>query len=45
MDRGRLLGDSVALTRYGAIRIVVPSRIRSVTAAAAASAISGSMFG
>ena len=36
------LAISAPLTREGAIRMVVASRIRSVTAAAAASAISGS---
>jgi hypothetical protein len=37
-----LLASSAALARLGAIRMLVVSRIRSVTAAAAASAISGS---
>ena len=36
------LATSAALARYGAIMIAVASRIRSVTAAAAASAISDS---
>jgi hypothetical protein len=36
------LASSAALRRFGAIRIDVASRIRSVTPATAASAISGS---
>jgi hypothetical protein len=36
------LASSAPLARLGAIRMLVASRIRSVTAAAAASAISGS---
>ena len=42
VDVAACLATSAPLARYGAIRIVVASRIRSVTAAAAASAISGS---